>query len=760
MNKEIQFLDEEHKVIVSSEILEKIKYLAKHGVISCLYKEISNEINIDQFYKIMSNIMKSHIYLINKDNPIKYDTSLIYSLSQHLEQLRIQYNGQVRKMNEANFNDLINTVYNVKLEEKNFNLMFDLLNAKNDCLTNMKYFVSPNDISKFNEEYDNAIYIRDIKKMKDMLDLVQQAILKEWDNYFGKIDSMTDDNFAFIGHSVRSYEFNKNFYSRYVSTSLFTQDLTDTYMCGYGFILAPKNIVGASSHDMYVNNDAEDSELLIRSSIIKPIDHPKKIIDECLNLKKQNIESGNPKRVYSEVVIDGFEPVGIFCFTDGSKSLNLNYQSAKKLQEKFPNLMIYSFDIMKRKKGTELDEIKLSLINRLRKEFNPLCTEFDATSLSMYDYFFEEYEKLKQRNNFDEEEIKIIFNKNIKLLDSFYKEPNNLFDGRYTQNEIKYILGKNYEYNIDSILSGKASTYKLNNLKKLYPYKDRVNSLYDGLSEFVDLVYRVTVTDEVIPDINNTKLLNFYTIVNIITSKKLDSLNSKEIQSRQELNNYQQQYDLLNKEIEERENLEKKHEYYNSIYMNRFFSKKIKEDYVELINDIGYNEHKLKDLQSKLKEITESIEELENLIDEDKINKNNSNTKKFSLLELFKHSIFYKLKRKKEKNALILKKNSLETKRDIIELDLNYTQSEQQNLHNQVSIIKTNLNNYFKCNSIEEIDIAISKAEEFIKQYDNSNLHILLNLKIKLEELNNTILNQQNNLEELLNEKEMISKKM
>lgn len=91
---------------------------------------------------------------------------------------------------------------------------------------------------------------------------------------------------------------------------------------------------------------------------------------------------------------------------------------------------------------------------------------------------------------------------------------------------------------------------------------------------------------------------------------------------------------------------------------------------------------------------------------------------------------------------------------------MNYTQSEQQNLHNQVSIIKTNLNNYFKCNSIEEIDIALSKAEEFIKQYDNSNLHILLNLKIKLEELNNTILNQQNNLEELLNEKEMISKKM
>ncbi len=759
MDRQIQLLNEEYKVILSSQIIEKMRYIARgnlHLSNQCEY--FTNEINIMEYYRIMSDIMDIPIFLPSKDNSIKYDTGLIYSLSQHLEQLRLQYKGKIRKMDESTLSDLINTVYKIKIEIRNYDLTFDLMKAKNDCLASMKYFVSEENISLFNDEYDKAIQTKDINKMKNMLKSAQQAILQEWDNYFAKMDSMNDDNFTFIGHSVRSPEFNGEFCSRYVSASLFNQDLTDTYQEGYGFILAPKNIVGACSQDMYVNNDAQDSELLLHYSIIQKIDHPKRIIDECLSLKKQNIEDGNEKKVYSEIVLDGFEPIGIFCFTDGSKNLNHNYRAAKELQERFPNLKIRSFDIMKRKKGTELVKVKLSLVNNLRKRFDSDSLDIDVGRLSMYDYFLEEYEKLKQTKNFNEEQIETIFKKNRELLDLFYKEPDYLFDGRYDEKEIKYILEKNNNYNIGLILSGKASSYTLNNLKQLYPYKDKLNSMYDGLSEFVELVSRVKVTDDMMLDINSSETINFYTIAKIIVSKRMNSINSKEEQSKQELNDYQSQYNDLYKEVQERENIQKKYDYYDQIYMNRFFSEKIKEDYTGLVDDISNNEYKSEKLQAELKEITESITSLENSIGDDSgLKKTN---KRFNLFELFKHSIFYKLKRSKEKNELILKKNALETKKRLIEQNLNFVQLDQQNLYEQFTTIKSQLYNYFKCDSIDEIDVSIEKAEEFKRQYDNGNVEILIGLKMRLKELANMILEQQNKLEGLLEEKEIISRSM
>lgn len=761
MEREISFSYDENKVIVSSQIIEKVKYLTKKKVVSTtLYEELTNEMNIKQFYKIIKYIMDIHICLPNKDNPIKYDIGLIYNLFDHLEQLRLRYHGKPGQMDEEQLNDLVDTVYKIKLEERNYNLMFDLIDAKNDCLASMKYFVSVEDISLFNSEYDKAIQTKDIHKMENMLKLGQQAILKQWDNYFDKIDLMNEDNFAFIGHSVRSCEFTGKFCSRYVSTSLFNQDLTDTYQEGYGFILAPKHIVGAYNHDMYACNDEQDPELLFTYSIISKIEHPQRLIDECLKLKRQNIENNNQKKVYSEILLDGFEPIGIFCFTDGSKNLNHNYREAKKLQERFPELKFYSFDVMKRKKGFELANMKRSLVNNLQKRCGYSCDSIDVNSLSRYDYFFEEFDKLKQTKNFDEAQIESIFHKNQKLLNSFYKEPSNVFDGRYNQNEIKYILGKNYAYNIDSILSGKARARNLNNLKQLYPYKDKLIDLYDGLSEFVDLISKVRVTDDMMIAINSSENINFYTIAKIIISHRMNSIDSQEEQSKQILGDYQCQYMDLYKELKEREKTQEQYDYYDSIYMHRFFAEKIKEDYKALVDDIKNHEDILAKLQTELTEITYGIASLENQMNYDKKNKGNvkrkTTIKRFNLFELFKHSIFYKLTKNKKANELVLKKNELETKKRFVEQDLDFVQSCHSKLYDQLDILNAKMNEYFKCDSVDEIDVALAKAEEFHQQYDNDNLGILRDLKIRLKELSDMILEHEDKLGRLLEEKEKI----
>lgn len=75
------------------------------------------------------------------------------------------------------------------------------------------------------------------------------------------------------------------------------------------------------------------------------------------------------KKYISEVIIEGFEPIGIFCFTDGSKMFDSNYRNAKELEKNFPHLKVYTFDVMKRKKSFELEEMKLNLINNLKFKF-------------------------------------------------------------------------------------------------------------------------------------------------------------------------------------------------------------------------------------------------------------------------------------------------------------------------------------------------------------------------------------------------------
>lgn len=807
MSEEIKISYDEKKVIVSSQVLEKIRYLTrKDDVYSTSKTQMGTEMDIHFFYeKIESIVRKSTTdmdYLPSRDNEIGYNTQLMDTLLQQYNELlpkekrETSLDYYISSVDANTLNVLLEIIYRINIEQNNFYLMRDLINAKNDCVANMKYFVDDAVIFQFSMEYDKAIQTKDTKRMHEMLDSIQQAILKEWEKYFEDIDAMTDDHFAFIGHSTDSTKFDEKFCSNYVSGSLFNQDLTDTYRLGYGFILAPKKIVGAKSQDMSVNNYVQDEDDLLFYSVIKRIDHPQRLIDECLKLKHENVENGEDGKVYSEIIFNGFDPIGIFCFTDGSKSLNRNYRCAQKLQESFPHLKIRSFDIMKRKQGLDLDKMKLALLNNLQQQFTQHTYIINEEMLSRYDYFFEEYEKMKEKKQYDETEIEALFKENDKLLSIFDTNPDDLFSGMYDEKQIKYILGKNVNYNIDYILSGKARAFALNKLKELHPYKDKLDSFYDGLSEFVELISRIDITDEMMEEINKMESINFYTISKIIASKMIASIRDKEEQIRGEFNHFQIQYNELLKEFQKRTKMQEQYDYYSVIELNKVYAEMIKEDYQQVGKDIDIVMFKEKQLQNELDEIESQLsvlnkkqeEVMATLYDNDKghgmyrqaieeISANVAELSKHSFLnwkrlrtEKDKLKVFEEkaeLQRKKfevekanEIHLLDVKKSELDRQKSNRKQDLRIVQDHRNALYEQLERLKTNMREKFRCNTVNEIDVSIVQAEEFMEQYDTMNAYYLKQIKDKLEQINRRMINNQNNLDYLQEEKTTISRMM
>lgn len=787
MNNEIIYDANSRKVTVSDNLLEIIKFLTKSNPSNSIQgKELTNEFRISDFIITIDEIiskMNNHInYLPDKHNDINYDVGLLSSLVKrynellHLENRESYDNYDIKNIEKDNIPELLDVIYKIVLERKKFYLTKSLINIKEDCIENMKYFLDEKIISAWTHEYDDAIKNKDIQKMQSMYDELQQKILEEWEKLFSNQSDMNDDNFLFIGHSTYSTVFDGPFKSKYVSASLFNQDLNDTYRGGYGFILSPKNIVGARSKDMYVNNYVTNDNELFNSGLNKIIDHPKRVIEECKKIKAENED----ETVYSEVVQKGFDPIGIFCFTDGSKGLNDNEINARKLQESFPNLKVHSFDTMKRKKGAALNSDKIKLINNLMKRLNPVAREINENELHKFDYFFDNFEKLKQIGEYDENLLMTIFKRNYEMLYSLDTDSSMLFKGNFNENEINYILRKNTNYNIDDIINGKATKYTLNKLKELYPYKDKLSGI-EGLETLVELVTKINVTDKMMDEINKLPKRNLLSITKYLTT----NLENKA--------NLQTEYDNLMKEYQERLKLEEQYDFYKNIKMNMWSLKIIKDDYSMVINDINNANKENENLQAKMKELEERIEKLR--IDKIENSKKDYNTSyqyfqneekinevKNELAVLSKHPIMNIMKIKKlnkKINELDVKnerqKNQFErTKKSvdfdiyykIIKLELNikyisssmeFNESNRENFNKQLESIKKKMKEKFNYDNFEDIFAAIDNSKKFMKDYDPSNLPLLIELERKIEKLGNYINKEESDFDSVQKDNDNIS---
>ncbi len=804
MSDSIVYNRDKKKFIVSSQILEIIENLSKRDMsFKNERKKLTTEFDSFDFKIRMNSIISRAIislkYLPNEDNEISFDVTKLKDLVQKFEELYPEnkreenYHYHFENLSEDVLTNLLVVINDIENEEKKFYLIRDLMNAKTDCVKNMEYFMDDKSIANWLNEYNNAIKTRDINKMKTMIIQIQNMILQEWNNYFINPENMNDDNFCFIGHSTNSTKFVGEFYSNYVSASVYTPDLTDTYRGGYGLIFAPKNIVGASSKDMYVDNYVNNDESILSYSSVPKIDHPKKVIAEATKQKEENLNNSNAKKTYSEVVFKTFEPIGIFCFTDGSKQFNWNQISAEKLQESFPDLKIHSFDVLKKKKGKDLIEAKTKLLNSIQLKINPNAYVINANMLDRFDYFFKQFDKLKQSKEYDENMIKEIFEHNRKMLSPFETNPDELFNGKFNDDEIKYILRKNYKYNLDDILAGKARGFILNNLKQLLPYKTKISEMFEGLDVLIDILQRIDVTDEMMAEINSIKPLSLAIISKNLASKLIDYANSKEQELKNSLSEYEAKYKKLVTELKQRTLLEEQHQYHSEINANKYFFAMLKQDYQELMTEIKKENLSGIELKLKLQKLSSEMAKLtqRNLVNSVKQYNDTPEHQEYekaleeinlNVSVLSKHSLLNRKKIKKEKKKLryFTNKNQEEqskfaeakAKENASKLnDLNeeianikkliaHNKEESQRLNDQLITLQDNIKTRFKCDTIEQVASKIQESDQFLEQYDISNSVWLIELQYKIEQLNRMIVQQQESLKDVQEEKEVISRGM
>ena len=782
MNESIKIDLENKKVYLSNDMTTKIRNLIKNynfsrTVINSLN---NNVIDYNTFRCILDNI-SMHTKIICDISVSSDRTQLDPKLDEELKNISKNYLKLYASKNItyvyisnndiAKIEDFINLSYEIKNKSNQIYLLYDLIRAKEDYIKDMKYFMNTEDINNFNNEYSSAIEVKDTNKMLEMLKQVQKLILKEWEKYPMNIDNMTEENFCFMGHSTNTTEYKGKFNSRYVSCSLLNQNVYDTYRSGFGFIMKPTNIVGASSSDMYVNNNSYDEENLLSYSSIPQIHHPQRLIDECKKQKEENNKNNFPKKVYNEVVTDGFEPIGIFCFTNGAKNLDWSYKRAIELQKKFPNLKIKFLDMMKIKKGKELENMQLYLIDSLREKILPNNYKIKIEDLPRYKLFLQKFEGLKKLDNYTEEDIENLFKYNTDLLSIFNNDSDTLFKNNYTDEEIKYILGNNIIYNIDFILKGDITIHSLKSLKSLEKNKDKLNKYYDGLSEFVSLISKVDINNELIEEIKKDIPLNFYKMSKCL----LNNINKKEKTTKVELDKLKKEYQDLINEQEERLKLEEEEKLYRKITTNEVWYKMLEIDFNYLIDEINKNNQEIETLLKDKENIENQINNIEK-DNEEIMNtyQNNINNLKEKQNELSKHPILNFIKIRNNNNEI----NNIEKEKDnanknisndnniqLLKTQLQHIEFELTNRQERKNYNKQELNNinnkiykYFECNSFEEIATKIGEAKEFLEKYDYSNKFILKEIERKIENIENQILDKENFIEGIKEDKKNISK--
>ena len=748
----------------SEEMKKKIEYLIDSSFFLDLEKEIYKKIfndpeisfeSLKELLETVENSINKNLEFVVDDEEFKQINLKMYNdVMSALEEYNKynpnhKRNGLLKIPKKELFSKIdyienyMNILYEYKVKIYNLEVLRDLAGLRNDCKINMSYYKSNDEIEIFLSQFDKAIDSGDINTAKKMIKKLQNEILEEWNKYVPNFESMTDDNFCFIGHSTYSTKFEGDFYTGYVSTSLYNQEVNDTYKGRYGFIMMPTNIVGAKSEDMYANNFSTSDEGILAYSLIAKIDHPKRILEESTKKKQENLKNGEKRKVYSEIVQKGFHPVGLFCFTNGALSLDKNYNYAKELQSNFPNLKLKIIDTCKNKKGVDLTKEKLNLINDINYDFaerHNILEYFniiEEEELPKYDIFFENFTKLKESGNYSEDDIRSIFEQNKNFLGPFF-DFDKLFTSNYSDKEIEFILYHNYALNINEILKGNIRKFWLRDIgDKLKQHIGKLNKYINGLDEFVAIINKTEITDELVNAMIEQKTDNLYSLSKIILNNVHNNLKKENHESMNKLLVLKGNYDKLQEELKELNIIDNKYEYYHKIIENQIYYSLAKSDYLELYKETKsileenkkYDE-KAKTLQEKLVELEHQKENLKNNCYE--------NSKFYKDIEiqlarleniqndLAKHPFFNRraiAKNQKEINEINknneIEKNTFNTENKSKENQINY----------QISCIKNEIS-YLKS----------------LKNFNNSRLNEnntqLINLKNKIKKLFDCYFNQ------------------
>lgn len=776
----------EEVVSIPSDLKSIIKkLLAKKSYYnSGLIDEIDNDsLELSDYHKLLVDLVDSFKQVVDMYEESECLPTLEKDMYEKVEKIcekyysffRYEYNDYCCRYYYDNkdiiskLTEIVRDYYTASTYQEEMYRYRELKNYYFECISNMEFFMSEEQIEQFKNKYNEALSKRDTDTMLKLIKDVQRLTLNDWYNFFDNLDNMNDNNFCFIGHSVRNNSIDGEFKSKYVSCSLFNKDLTDTYNCPYGFIMGPQNIVAADSRDMYINNDALDNESLTLASYLPKIRHPKRIIHDCVDSKRMALDEDNTfdSDIYSEVVLNKFEPKGIFCFVNGEKEIDYFYNQALELQKKFPNLKIKTINRLNIKSEFDNVKYKMKFLDNLEKYIGKELYNNDENHIYRYDMFFKEYEEILKRKDHSLDDVVEALNKNLKLLEYFNNTPDVLFNGMYNDDEIKYILGNNINYDINSLLKKDMITpYSINKLVVLLPYKDKLNKYYDGLEELVIMLSKVTVTDKMIEEIKNIDNISLISIAKFLTQNLSDKITEQKEQTNIMIKKNQAEFNELLKEKDIREEQKNKYDYYKSLIQRECMLSIIEKDLKDIDikdNEIGINIDRLEKSFEVLNNQYEELRAKKEKGEDTTLQSLNEKHKKLSKHPFLNSRKIKKLDRKIDLYKSIIDEEinfqlkQIEIRLDLVKESLNIQKSSRQDNELGLNNIKRKIKEYFNCDTINEASYLVSEAKLYISTFDYFNNNCNLNhIYSRLEELdncigkNNLILNRIDNEEQLI----------
>lgn len=506
--------DENPVVVNAGDFLDFATQLLYRGESTTIYgaADQSSEVFKNEYYRAYNAFTEIRGTITEKD---------VYPESAREDFCKSIWDDCLEKESMDDYEKFFTAITDLLKIDKKIYKRRDLIKAKDSIAKSLSYICTTEQLTSY-EERCNELFNQediDLKETEKFLKDVQLLILEDWKTVTTSIaDFVPGEPFRFICHSTSSRKFTDDFRSRYVSTSLLTEEFTETYHSGCGFIFEPNNIVGASGKDMYAINIADNEGGLINSSSLPPISSLAEIIDSCRAQREENQKDNKNNKIYSEVVIDGFNPSSIFCITDGSMQLNENYKHALEIKKYFPQLKIIEIDLTLYKEYSELTNCRDTLIKSIEREIDPEYYKKPDINCDLYELFWQKYLSLKKQKDYKESDIIDLYRENKEIL-GFAMDIEKLFSGKYDPFTIRYTLLKNPKFNIEAILNGNFDKWNLMGLKRELENcasNDLLNRIFSNIGIFINLLNQVNITDELVTIFKGTKPVTFTSMIGIL----------------------------------------------------------------------------------------------------------------------------------------------------------------------------------------------------------------------------------------------------
>lgn len=331
-----------------------------------------------------------------------------------------------------------------------------------------------NDFSKIKNELEIALQSEktDIRRIQEYIDKYNEHALEIWKEYLTKVEDGKENDFRYLIHNCSKGEIEDDIRTRALSSSLITNKTMGVFggKSRYGLILKPKHIISADYQDSYTFNEREEGQELF--NIKPPIRLPQEIEKICI---EQTIEANgemlnyDKANIYSEIVVDEYEVVGMYYISNGEKELSPNYDRAKRMADA-SGLKLKELDISKCRQDNGLElmtqesqkEFCRTVLykyccqdEKLKKEYFNSGSSFVENN---YKDFYDKYVKLKENPEYTSEDIlkefkKTIIDFDVKRWKMYDMYSEGLFIENMKAEDFEYLMDKRYNFD-------KCTSYK------------------------------------------------------------------------------------------------------------------------------------------------------------------------------------------------------------------------------------------------------------------------------------------------------------